>query len=303
MVKGYARTTGFCRYLETWVGAAVAFVAVASLSLTAQTEFNNNIKYDSGQDLQPAFEGWAKAPNGTFDLYFGYLNRNWKEQLAVPVGPNNSFSPGAADRGQPTYFYTRTNRKVFTVNVPADFGKSEIVWSLTANGKTRTTVGYLKSDWEITPDGGAAGTTMTKEARSNTAPTLIVAPVGPVKIPSAATLVTTVSDDGLPKPRPPSKPAVGQETPPALAGGPKSPENLPWLAEGGGGKRPDGLTVRWFVFRGPADAQFDVRWTKVVDGKATTVASFTAPGQYTLRAAAEDGLLTTYKDVAITVSK
>lgn len=286
----------------TWMGLAALLLA-GSADLGAQVEFNNNIKYDSGQDLQPVFEGWARQPNGTFDLYFGYLNRNWKEQLVLPVGQSNSFSPGPADRGQPTFFYARTNRKVFTVNMPADFGKGELVWSLTANGKTRTTVGYLKADWEITPDGGAAGTTMTKEARSNKAPSLAVSPASPVKLPAALTLVSTVTDDGLPVPRPRQKAAVGQETPPALAGGTKSPDNLPWLNEGGEGRRPDGLTVRWFVLRGPADVQIDTKYAKVVDGKATTVVSFTAPGQYTLRGAAEDGLLTTYKDVTVTVSR
>lgn len=290
-------------FLRSLVALAVAGAVSTGLGAqSAQPEFNNNIKYDSGQDLQPVFEGWSKGPNGTFDLYFGYLNRNWKEQLVVPVGANNAFSPGPQDRGQPTFFYARTQRKVFVVNVPADFGKSEVVWTLTANGKTRTTIGYLKADWEITPDGGAAGTTTTKEARSNQAPTLSVTAASTVKIPGAGTLVATVADDGLPVPRPPVKAAVGQETPPALAGGPKSPGNLPWLSEAEP-KRPDGLTVRWFVLRGPADIALDTKYAKPVDGKATSVATFTKPGQYILRAAAEDGLLTTYKDVTVTVSQ
>ena len=290
--------------LKTLAGVgAVALLLFTTADIRAQVEFNNNVKYDSGQDVQPVFEGWAKGPNGTFDLYFGYLNRNWREQIVLPVGTANAFSPGPADRGQPTFFYTRTNRKVFTVNVPADFGKGELVWSITANGKTRTTVGYLKSDWEITPDGGAEGTVTTKEARSNQPPVISsIAPVAAVKMPNAATLVVSATDDGLPKPRPKAKPAVGQETPPALAGGPKSPSNLPWLDETPA-KRPDGVSVRWFVLRGPADIVADTPYASVQDGKATSSVTFTAPGQYTLRAAVEDGLLTTYKDVTVSVSK
>ena len=69
--------------------------------------------------------------------------------------------------------------------MPADFGKNELVWTLTANGKTRTTIGYLKSDWEITPDGGAAGTTTTKEARSNKAPTIDVLPISYARVGAA----------------------------------------------------------------------------------------------------------------------
>ncbi len=40
-----------------------------------------------------------------------------------------------------------------------------------------------------------------------------------------------------------------------------------------------------------------------VDGKATTVVSFSTAGQYVLRAAAEDGLMTTYRDLTLNVTK
>jgi hypothetical protein len=282
-------------------GAAAAMLA-GSIGLGAQVEFNNNVKYDSAQDVQPVFEGWTRLPDGSFDLYFGYLNRNWVQKLHLPVGAHNHIQPGGPDQGQPTFFYTRTNRKVFTVKVPSDFGRNEIVWTLTANGRTRTAYGHLKPDWEITPDGGAAGTQTTKEARSNRPPALALAPVGPVQVGRTATLLATVSDDGLPKPRGRVKPAVGQESPPGLTGGTKeSPGNLPWLSEQDS-RRGDGLTVRWFVFRGPADAHFDPARAKPADGRTTTTASFPEPGEYVLRANADDGLLTTFRDVMVTVT-
>jgi len=281
---------------------AAAFVLAGSLGagLGAQSEFANNLKYDSGQDVQPVFEGWARVADGTFDLYFGYLNRNWVQKLHVPVGSANNIQPGGPDRGQPTFFYTRTQRKVFTVNVPADFGKKELLWTLTINGRTRTTYGHLKSDWEITPDGGAAGTQTTQEARANKAPALVLA--APATVSGIAELVATVSDDGLPKPRGRGKPAVGQESPPGLTGGEKeAPANLPWLSEGGA-RRPDGLTVKWFVFRGPDDVLFDPAYAKPEAGRATTTARFSVPGEYVLRASADDGLLETYRDVSVKVT-
>jgi hypothetical protein len=288
------------RSLLVAAGAAAVMLA-GSIPLGAQREFNNNLKYDSGQDVQPVYEGWARRADGTFDLYFGYLNRNWVQTLEVPVGPNNNLQPGPADQGQPTFFYTRTNRKVFTVNVPKDFGGKEVIWTLTANGSTRTTYGHLRPDWEITPDGGASGTTTTKEARSNQAPTLAVAPAGSVQMPATLTLAAVVTDDGLPRPRPRNKPAVGQETPPGLTGGLKdAPSNLPWLSNAEGRPTP-GLAVRWFVFRGPADADFNPARAEVVDGKASATVSFSTPGEYVLRVAAMDGLLTTYRDVTVTV--
>jgi hypothetical protein len=284
--------------------AAAALIGAVSLGpgVGAQSEFANNLKYDSGQDLQPVFEGWARVPNGTFDLYFGYLNRNWVQQLHVPVGPANNIQPGGPDRGQPTFFYTRTQRKVFSVNVPADFDKKELVWTLTANGRTRTVYGHLKADWEITPDGGAAGTQTTQEARSNKAPTIDLAAVAPAPIAAVTELVATVADDGLPVPRGRGKPAVGQESPPGLTGGEKeAPANLPWLSEGGA-RRPDGLTVRWFVFRGPAEVLFEPPYARPEGGKATTTARFSVPGEYVLRAHADDGLLAAHKDMKVSVT-
>ena len=36
------------------------------------------VRFNSGQDIVPYFEGWIKNPDGMFDLVFGYFNRNWK---------------------------------------------------------------------------------------------------------------------------------------------------------------------------------------------------------------------------------
>src|SRR5204862_91024 len=79
---------------------------------------------------------------GSFRFHFGYLNRNYVQALSIPVGPANSIEPGGPDRGQPTFFAVRTNRNMFTVTVPKDWGKKELVWTLTANGKTQKAFGW-----------------------------------------------------------------------------------------------------------------------------------------------------------------
>ena len=294
--------------LSRLVSATVAALIATAMGAGAQVEFTNNVKHDSGQDVQPVFEGWNRTADGTIDLYFGYLNRNWVQELHIPIGPNNHIQPGGPDRGQATFFYTRTRRKVFVVNVPADFGKKELIWTLVSAGKTRTAFGHLRPDWEITPDGGSSGTRTTQEARANTPPTLVLSPVAGAIVGTAVKLDATVSDDGLPVPRGRIKPAVGQETPSTLIGNEKDlPSNLPWLRgedrSGGGAQPADGLAVRWTVFRGPAAAAFQPPTSKPTDGKATTTATFAVPGEYTLRAAAHDGLLTTHRDVTVTVTK
>ena len=91
---------------------------------------SGNIKYNSGQSVQPIFEGWTKNADGSFSLFFGYLNRNHVQELSVPVGPENQIEPAGPDRGQPTYFYTRFNRQLFSVTVPGDWGQKEVIWTL-----------------------------------------------------------------------------------------------------------------------------------------------------------------------------
>ena len=89
-------------------------------------------RFDSGQDIQPIFEGWSRNDDGSYLFHFGYLNRNYREQPHIPVGPANYFSPGEQDRGQPTHFYPRTQRYQFTVHVPASMGPSlddGLVWT------------------------------------------------------------------------------------------------------------------------------------------------------------------------------
>jgi len=113
-------------------------------------------KYDSGQTIQPIFQGWSQNEDGSFDMHFGYLNRNYSEMLHIPIGANNSIDMAGLDniQNQPTYFQTRNNRDIFTVNVPADFGNREIVWRLTTEGQTLEAVGWLQSEWEIDEFGG-----------------------------------------------------------------------------------------------------------------------------------------------------
>ena len=54
--------------------------------------------------MAPVYDGYEANPDGTYSLWFGYLNRNHEEAIDVPIGPDNSFEPGQADRGQPTHF-------------------------------------------------------------------------------------------------------------------------------------------------------------------------------------------------------
>ena len=54
-----------------------------------------NFLFSSGQTIQPFFEGWAHNPDGSFEMHFGYLNRNYVEELHVPIGADNRIEPAS----------------------------------------------------------------------------------------------------------------------------------------------------------------------------------------------------------------
>src|SRR5690348_17671737 len=113
--------------------AAFVFLG-AALSVSAQ------VQYARGQNVAPVFEGWEHNPDGTYNMVFGYLNRNYEEEVDIPLGTANSITVGGetfGDRGQPTHFYPRRQRFLFRVVVPKDFDKQQkVVWTLTSRGRT-----------------------------------------------------------------------------------------------------------------------------------------------------------------------
>lgn len=299
-------------YLRSAV-AALALVSAVGLGVGAQqlqpNDIDNNFKYNSGQDIQPIFEGWSKAADGSFNFHFGYLNRNWVQHLSIPPGPNNSIEPAPLDRNQPTFFYPRMQRNTFIVNVPKDWGKKELVWTVVANGKTQKAFGWLQPEWEIDPAGGAAtGGQQTPEMLKNKPPSIVMTADATARVGQTVKLTGVYTDDGLPKPTVPKKPAIGQETPPALVSTLDAPVNLPDLAPQrpgsgqGGGNAPRGPFVTYQVWRGPAAANFESRNTPVKDGKVENSVSFTQPGEYVIRVRATDRHLYADKDVKITVT-
>jgi hypothetical protein len=299
---------------HSW-GTAVSICALLSLAAAAGpgaqqgTEYINNFKYNIGQGVQPIFQGWSRAGDGSINMHFGYLNRNYVETPHIPIGPNNFIEPDGPDRGQPTFFYTRTQRNLFTVTVPKDWPlKREVIWTLTVNGKTEKAFGWLRPEWEVTPTGDTGGQgNPNPESLKNQPPALKIDPIATAKVSVPAPIVATIIDDGLPKPQAGGRgrrgSPVGQETPPTLRGGVEAPVNVPQIARGGrgetppgatagggagagGAKPPPGPTVSWIVWRGPADATFSR--AEFEGDKRKLTATFTKPGEYVLRAVAND---------------
>ena len=308
------------------------------LSAGAQTRFT----YSKGQSVSPAYEGWMPNPDGSFTMYFGYMNTNWQEEFDIPAGPDNSIEPGGPDQGQPTHFYPRRNPFLFTIQIPKDFGKKELIWTLTTHGRTEKAYASLKTDYQIdaqviSTEVGGDGGSLRDELRYNIPPELEVQGESrrTVKVGEQLTLVALAGDpdnlparrDGKPQPRHPGKAAM-EEAPPkppqrAAAGNVASLVYRPpsSIVPSSG----PGLRLSWIVFRGKAAAVTfspdqmktwtDTRawanspWSPPFnipepppEGRWVTQVTFQEPGTYVLRAVASDGSLFTYQNVTVTVT-
>lgn len=251
-------------------------------------------KFARGQDVVPYYEGWIRNADGSFDIVFGYFNRNWEEALLVPAGLDNDVEPGGPDRGQPTFFAPRRQGWVFRVRVPQDWGMKPVTWTLTAHGRTEKVVAELLPVEEITERiVSSRGNLSPGEGDPNKPPALAIAPVREAAAAMPVTLAVSVTDDGLPKPR--------QPKPTATAPSPST--TLLAQTNSAASTRPRGLTLGWLQLRGPAPvAVDDAGPVSISNGTTTTAARFGTPGTYVLRAIASDGALSTTADVTIVVS-
>jgi len=229
---------------------------------------------EAGNSVTGAFEGWFKNPDGTFSLLLGYYNRNQKQEIDLPIGPNNHIEPGGPDRGQPTHFLPGRGWGLFTVKVPADFGDGKITWTLIANGKTTVIPASLNVTYEISPfieasvgntppsisfdEGGASAQGPQGITTSTTA-----------KVGVPLTLSVWVSDD--------AKFTSSSGARPSTLGAP--------------------VTLRWIPYRAPGAVTFSNERPPAVkldrgnapfSGKATTNVTFSAPGDYILNVTAND---------------
>jgi len=299
------RRTVFSRVVQFVSVSSVVLLVVATLFAQSQsTELH--VRFNSGQAIVPVYEGWERVPDGSFNMVFGYLSRNHVQELSIPLGAQNGFDPGPADRGQPTYFYPRENHFLFRVNVPKDWDrKKELVWTIVANGKTEVARATLLDIWEIDKKvevsnaGSAGGVQVSNELIAKDQPPVVkIDPIARPRAGAPVTITATVTDDGIPPAN--AKPRPQRQQEPSLRGAPPSPVNVPLPQR----PRPvqGALSVLWQVYRGPAHVTFDPEgYVKVVDGKVEVKATFTKPGTYTLRAYGHDSLLRAPYDVTVTV--
>ena len=252
-----------------------AAIMLAGVVLFAAPQLPLEPKHDSGQGVTGAFEGWYKNPDGTFNILIGYYNRNLKQDLEIPVGPNNKIEPGGPDQGQPTHFLPGRQWGVFTITVPKDFGDKRLTWSITVNGKTNSIPVDIDPLWVVAPFVDAEDNTPPVISFDEGASTLQGPPHGFAKSFTATVgeplmLNVWVSDDA--------------KVPVGALNAPKSPA----------------ASITWSKFRGPGTVTFakekppaeKAEWKAPPPanfmGKASTTATFSEPGEYIIEVAAND---------------
>ncbi len=222
---------------------------------------------ERGASITPAYEGWYMNDDGSFSMLIGYYNRNSKEPLDIPIGPNNKIEPGEPDQGQPTYFEVGRQWGVFVIKVPKDFGNKILRWTITANGETQTIPLTLNPGYPITP--------FRELGMGNRPPVLSFAEGGakftgpPVGI--AANLNGTVQQ--------PVPVSVWVEDPKPEKEGAETGRGAAGVA-----------SLSFHKYRGPGAVTFDkTRASAKQQGEMlSAAATFAAPGEYLLRVQAND---------------
>ncbi|MDD9895283.1 MAG: hypothetical protein OXU66_09000 [Gammaproteobacteria bacterium] len=311
-------------------GAFMALLLLLNSSLAvAQT------LHRFGQSIQPIYEGFERNNDGSFTMWFGYLNRNYDEKPTIEIGDNNAFyaadgvntagpldrslllsNPGAQDRGQPTYFYPRRQQFVFGVTLPADFIGNELIWSVTHNGETRTAVGTLEREniwaidegvWSANRGRGTGGRTEVEYANQRPAVRLVgIEGAVSAQVGQAINLRAFAADDGVPGPYERERRGRMDQLPnrlPEVGGGigrnsPKEQDVVNYAAAD-----KTGLAVTWIKYRGPGQVFIDndVAELDPAGEEVVATATFSQSGTYILRAYADDSTYTTYSEVTVTV--
>ena len=289
---------------------SLALVVAGLQSADAQT------MYLRGQSVQPVFEGWEQNPDGTYTMWFGYMNRNYVEEPLVAVGENNFFSPGPADRGQPTHFYVRRQNFMFSTVVPADWEDKKLVWTLPHQGEDHTAVGWLfDPGWGVDEGVWRANRSTGIRGRGdrtyfiNEPPTVRILGQGTVMafVEEPVTLTAWASDDGDPGPGEPREPRpqdeeVEEALPivnflPFRTGGPIQQQVVNYRTAVA-----TGLALTWLHHRGPGKVTFSPQAEGLEPGnEISTSVIFSEPGTYVIRAAADDTGFVRYADVRVEV--
>jgi len=263
------------------VASSCAAALACGAVLSAQTTLPSAPAKGFGASITGAYEGWYDNPDGTHVFLVGYYNRNIRQDIDVPIGPNNRIEPGGPDMGQPTHFLRGRQTGVFSIVVPKAFTKEQrLTWTLVVNGQTTQIPLKLNTDYNVSPfkDAAVGNTPPSVHLFAENAPaiqgplaTIANAIAKTTKIGSPLELQVWAMDDAK------------------FTSGTNAPMRNP----------PPPVNLTWAQYRGPAEVKFEnpkpklevLKGGKVdepYEGKGTSSASFAEAGDYFLQLTAND---------------
>jgi hypothetical protein len=261
------------------VGQLIAAGLLAGgVFLSAQAPQVPEPRRQFGASITPVYEGWFYNADGSRSFLIGYYNRNSRQELDIPIGPNNRFEPGGPDMGQPTHFMPGRQWGIFIVPAPREFKPTDsYTWTLSANGQTTSIPFRLHPDYVMAP--------FSEIAVGNTPPAIRFEQngktvQGPLAQMSAAPARTASVGT-------PFQLDIWASDDMKFTSGTNAPMSTP--------RPPVTLTVS--KYRGPGTVKVDKAKPaveKIADGgapfngKAATTVTFSEPGDYVLHVIAND---------------
>jgi hypothetical protein len=250
------------------VAFAASISVVGATAQTPQSTLPLEPGRERGASITPAYEGWYQNADGSYIMLVGYFNRNSKQTLDIPVGPNNKIEPGEPDQGQPTHFEVGRQWGVFAIKVPKDFGSNAVSWTIVSNGEKQSVPFTLHKAYPITP---------FKELGMGNQPPVLSFSQGGAKVtgPPAGISANLTGK-------------VGQ--PVAVSVWVDDPKGSDGEEGAFGWDKTNIALVSLHKYRGPGNVTFDApripvkKQGEVVTGAAT----FAAPGDYMIRVQAND---------------
>ena len=255
---------------------SVALTLVLGVGASAQQLPSEPVR-QFGQSVTPAYEGWFTNPDGSHSFLVGYLNRNSKAAIDVPIGANNRIEPGGPDLGQPTHFLPGRQTGVFIITVPKEFTPQQrLTWTIVANGQPMSIPLRLNELYEVSPFSDIAVGNKPPVLRFEAGGPAIQGPIG-MAAKAIARTATMAAGIALP---------IWATDDAKYSSGSNAPQRNP----------PPPVILHWSKYRGPGDVTFDkdpppfekLPGEEAFSGKATVTAKFSQPGEYLLHVTAED---------------
>jgi hypothetical protein len=262
-------------------GLALATL-LGSILLAGQGQRPLSPLQPEGLRVAPFFDGWYSNPDGTITFSFGYSNLN-REQIEIPIGPDNFITPKQYDGRQPTSFPPGApnsdsggggagdrrgrERGVFTITVPAGFQDS-VVWTLNVNGQSYKVPANAKSGayqlrWPMAMGSVPPLLRFSPEGQAGRGPVGIQADPMQAQVGAPLSLGIWVNDDSV-------------------------REEEPIVVKQRAGRA--AINVTWFKHSGPGPVVFSKSREPIqqLSGSATTSATFKVPGEYVIRVRADN---------------